>query len=287
MFNKFLIPVDGSNPAKRAAKYGLELAVKYDAPVDLLYVVETGRLTDDEAKKREHGNAILEEVMELDIDGTPSIETHLTEGNPSSVITEHVADNDIDLVIMGRHGQTGVGEHLFGTVADRVLRSVEAPILTVAGDQIQKETGRTYEDILLTTDGSEVAERAVPYSADLAQRTGGTLHLLTVVDVQSEAGPFDAGGISDEYREQLESEGQNSLNQIIEEIDTTNIDLQSSLVKGTPSAEIATYTDENDIDLLVMASEGETNIVGQYTGSTTRKVLRTVTRPVLVVPIPD
>lgn len=287
MFNKFLIPVDGSNPAKRAAKYGLELAVKYDAPVDLLYVVETGRLTDDEAKKRERGNAILEEVMELDIDGAPSIETHLTEGNPSSVISEHVADNDIDLVVMGRHGRTGVGEHMFGTVAERVLRSVETPILTVAGDQIQRETGRTYEDILLTTDGSEVAERAAPYSADIAQRTGGTLHLITAVDVKSEAGPFDAGGITDEYREQLESEGQDSLNQIIEEIDTTNVDLQSSLVKGTPSTEIATYTDENDIDLIVMASEGETNLVGQYTGSTTRQVLRTVTRPVLVVPIPD
>lgn len=288
MFDKLLIPVDGSDSARRAAKCGLELAVRYDARVDLLHVMKEGILNRvSEDRIEEHGNSLLEEVLELDIDGTPSIETHLTTGNPSKVISEHVAENDIDLVVMGRRGRTGVREQLVGTVTERVLRGVEAPVLTVTGGQIREETGREYEDVLLPTDGSEVAERAAPYGADLARRTGRTLHLVTVVDVKAEAGPFDAGGISDEYIKRLERDGQDTLDRFAEQIDTADIDLRSSLIKGTPATEIATYVDENDIDLVVMASEGETNLVGQYVGSTTRKVLRTVEKPVLVIPIPD
>ncbi|WP_458190981.1 universal stress protein [Haladaptatus sp. NG-WS-4] len=289
MFDKLLIPVDGSKPAKRAAKYGLELAVKYDASVDVLHVVKSGVLSGErsKARKREHGSSILEEVMELDIDGSPLIETSLIEGNPSQIITKYVAENDIDLITMGRYGQTSAKEYLIGTVTERVLRSVEVPVLTVTDGQVQEETGQRYERILLATDGSKIAEHAVPYGADFARRTGGVLHVITVVDVQAEAGPFDAGGVSQRYIERLEKRGQDALERFIEQIDVDDIDLQSTLAKGTTSTEIAMYADKNDIDLIVMASQGETNLTGRYLGSTTRRVLRTITRPVLVVPTPD
>lgn len=289
MIDTILIPVDGSKPAKRAAKYGLELAVKYDASVNLLHVIMSGMLSDEESqtRMRENGNALLEEIMELDIDGSPSIETYLTDGTPSQVITEHVAENDIDLLSMGRHGRTGAKERLVGTVTERVLRSVSVPILTAANGQIREETGRRYERILLTTDGSTGAEQAVPYGVGLARRTGGTLHLLTVVDVQAEAGPFDAGGVSKEFVERLESNGLEALDRIVDQINADDLAWQSTLVRGRPSSEIATYADGNDIDLLIMSSQGATNLTGQYIGSTTRRVLRTVTKPVLLVPTTD
>lgn len=291
MIDKLLIPVDGSDPAKRAAKYGLELAVTYDAAVDLLHVMQKEARSGNvpEAEHRDHGNAVLDEVLELELGagGTPSIETHLASGKPSKVIIDHVAENDIDLVSMGRHGRSGVGEYLFGTVTERVLRSVEAPVLTVTNGEIQNETGATYENVLLTTDGSDVAERAAPYGADLARRTGATVHLLSVVDVQAAAGPFDAGGVSREYVERLERDARDALDRLTDRIDGEEIELRSTVAKGTPSTEIATYADDNDIDLLVLASEGETNLVGQHLGSVTRRVLRTVRRPILVIPTPD
>jgi nucleotide-binding universal stress UspA family protein len=188
---------------------------------------------------------------------------------------------------MGRHGRAGVGEYLFGTVTERVLRNVEVPVLTITNGPIQTKTGSTYENVLLTTDGSEVAERAAPYGADLAQRTGATVHLLSVVDVQAAAGPFDAGGVSREYVERLERKSRDALDRLVEQIDGEDTDLQSTVAKGTPSTEIATYADDNDIDLLILASEGQTNLVGQHLGSVTRRVLRTVRRPILVIPTPD
>lgn len=289
MFTRVLIPVDGSDPATRAAKFGLELAAAYDAVVDVLHVQETHSLTGDEheAAENDRERDVLQAVTDLDVKGDPSVETHLAEGRAHSAISAHVDEYDVDLVVMGHRGRTGLAKRLLGSVTERVLRETVVPVLAVPGDDTGPETGQSCENILLTTDGSDVSKQAVPYAADLAEQLEATLHLVTVVNVETEAGLFDAGGVSEEMIERLEAEGRTALDQLVEELDTTAIDLQTSLLKGEVHTEIETYASENDIDLLVMASEGETNLVGQQLGSTARRVLQTVDRPVLVIPTPS
>ena len=279
MFDNLLIPVDGSDPAKRAAKYGLELAAVYDASVDVLHVVE------DESEDGDR--TPLDEVANLDIAGDPAVETHLVEGTPKDTILAHVDDGDTDLVVMGRHSRRGITQHLLGSTTERVLRGTEVPVLTVPGGDIDAETGRNYEDVLVTTDGSEVAERAAPLAADVARRTGAALHLLTVVDVVAEGGVFDAGGVSAEFVDRLRDSGRDALDSLAEGIDTSDLDVRSSVVEDRAVDGIAAYANEADIDLLVLASEGETNLLGQHLGGTTSRVLDTVKRPVLVLPSPD
>lgn len=289
MFTRVLVPVDGSDPAKRAAKLGLELASRYDAVVDILHVREKRILPGDahEATRNDRERDLLQEVSGLDVTGDPSIETHLVEGRAHSAIGHHVDEYDIDLVVMGHRGRTGLAKQLLGSVTERVLRETTVPVLAVPSGDGRAESSRSYENILLTTDGSDVAERATPYAADIAEHFEATLHLVTVVDVGTEAGLFDAGGASEEMVERLEEQGRTALDRLAEGIDTTAIDLQSSLLKGKIHTEIETYASENAIDLIVMASEGETNLVGQQLGSTARRILQTVQRPVLVIPTPD
>lgn len=287
MFSKLLIPVDGSAPATQAARIGLELATKYDADVDILHAVKRGRLSGSDPNRAEEGRELLQEATDFDVDGDPSVDTHLVDGRPHEVIGAHVEDNDVDLVVMGRRGQTGVKARLLGSTAERVLRQVDVPIVTVSGDSDRPETGRSYEDVLLTTDGSDVAERGGPYAADLARTLAATLHLVTVVNVQAEGGVFDAGGLSEAEVERVEAEGRAALEELAERLDTGGIDLRQSLLNGEVHTEIDAYAADEDVDLLVMASEGETNIVGQRIGSVTRRVLQTVDRPIMVVPIPD
>lgn len=284
MFERILIAVDGSDPATRAAKIGLELAAKYDATVDILHVMQEGTLIGEgyESKKRARGKAILEAVEDLNIADGPARKTHLAEGAAGAVITDFIKSHDIDLVVMGRQGRTGLGGHVLGSVTERVLRRIEIPALTVPGGEVTETTGRTYENILLTTDGSEIAERAAPYGEVLATRMGAMLHLLTVVDVQAEAGAFNAGGVSEDYIARLEATGEEALERLADAVDAPTV--RSALVRGTAAGEIETYATDNDIDLIVMASEGQTNLVGQQLGSTTRRVLGRTSRPVLVIP---
>lgn len=289
MFDRILIPVDGSEPATRAAKIGLEIAVKYDAEVDVLHVLEGSARTSEshQAARTERGREILQSATDIDVSGDPVVETHLVQGKPAKAIRAHANEHDIDLLAMGRRGRTRLKERLLGSVTERVLRKTRIPVLAVPAVESTPDLEWSCEDLLLTTDGSDVAERAAPYADDIAQTWKATLHLLSVVDVQGRAGLFDAGGVDRQFVERLEAEGRDALDRLTDAIDGDGVDLQSALRKGTPHEEIGAYASENTVDLIVMASEGETNLVGQHLGSVTRRVLQTANRPVLIVPTPD
>lgn len=279
-FTRLLVAVDGSECATRAAKYGLELAKHYGAAVDVVHA------TSDPDGRAEEGRAILEAATDFDLEGV-EVETHLLAGKPTAVINTQAAERGADLLVMGRHGRRGIRERLLGSVTERVLRRADAPVLTVPAGPIDADTGAEYDDVLVTTDGSRVAERAAPYGGDLADTLGATLHVLSVVDVQSAAGVFDAGGVDEEYVERLREKGRDALDRFVDRLDAADLDVTTALVRGGTAGAIDEYAASHDVDLLVMASEGEANLVGQHLGSTTVEVLRTVDRAVLVIPVPD
>lgn len=285
MFETILIPVDGSDTAKRAVRVGRTFAKRYDARLDVLYVLEEGSHlpgTDGQIPK-EKGREILDESADLTTESDIEVDTCLVEGQPHEAITERANETDSDLIVMGRHGRSGLRERFLGTTTDRVVRHTSVPVLAVPGATVDRSTSGTYDNILLTTDGSENAVRAAPYGEDIAQHFEASLHLLNVVDVQTEAGVFDAGGVSEEFIERLEEDGHEAVEQLAQQIDDTELPVESAVVRGHPQEAIADYTTENDIDLIVMSSEGESNLVSQSLGSVTDRVLRTVDVPVFVV----
>lgn len=281
MFTRILIAVDGSDCATRAAKFGLELAARYDAHADVVHVSSNGGGEDDDTSAED----VFENVGAFDVDA--DVERHRLEGKPPKRLARTVEEFDTDLVVMGRRGRAGLGKRLLGSTTERVLRTVEVPVLAVPAGDVTEATGRSMSDVLLTTDGSDVAELAAPYGADVARRYDARLHLLTVVDVQAEAGVFDAGGVDREYIERLEAEGEEGLERLREAADADDLEVRSEVVRAEAHEGIADYADANEIDLLALSSEGESNLVKQRLGSVANRVLRTVSIPVLVVPVTE
>ena len=283
MFNTILVPVDGSDGAKRAAEFGAELASHYDARLDIVHVLEgQSGLLGDAQEAETQGRKILNEVTELTTEST-AIDTELIEGESEEAISNYADEHDADLIVMGRHGRSGLKEHLVGTTTERVLRQTKVPVLTVSGTTTGRDDTTEVSELLVPTDGSENAERAAPYGVDIATHVGATLHLLNVVDVQAEAGAFSAGGVTEDFIDELKKEGREAVDRLAQRIDDGDTAVQSSVVRGVSHEAIEEYAAENDIDLIVMASEGESNIAGQSLGSVTDRVLRTVDIPVLVV----
>jgi len=273
MFDQILIATDGSDCARRAAKYGLELAARYDAGVDVVSVYHG-----DEAQ----GRVTLDDIADLATDVGVAVDTDLLSGKPATSIAGYAADTDADLIVVGRRGRSGVRERLLGSITERVLRRSGPPVLTVPGNGVDAATGTAYDDVLVTTDGSDLAAEAGPYAADIARRFGAVLHVLNAVDVQAEAGVFDAGGVDSEYIERLETKGQQAVDDLIATLDSTDLDVREAVVQGYAPDVIGDYVDENDVDLVVMSSEGQSNLTGQQLGTVAGRVLRTVDRPVLV-----
>ncbi|WP_331235086.1 universal stress protein [Natronorarus salvus] len=138
MFEQILIPTDGSDAARDAVKTGIDVAAEHEGTVHLLSVVKPVRSGDegvstDELQEvmqgaRERQVAELAELAEAN--GVVAI-TDVREGVPFREIIDYAETNDIDLIVMGTHGRTGLGRYLLGSVTEKVVRLSEIPVLTI------------------------------------------------------------------------------------------------------------------------------------------------------------
>jgi nucleotide-binding universal stress UspA family protein len=139
MYETVLVPTDGSEGASAAADRAVDIAGTYGATLHALYVADvrmspiTPEMDADaiEALVEGSGGPPTRAVIERAEDaGVPAVEAILP-GVPHETIREYAADHGVDLVVMGTHGRSGLDRYLLGSVTERVLRTVDAPVMTV------------------------------------------------------------------------------------------------------------------------------------------------------------
>jgi nucleotide-binding universal stress UspA family protein len=142
MYNKILIPTHGGNNQKVITN-AVEHAEKYDSEIHAVYVLpkaidkENKESGDEEfhGVSEADGNRTLSEYSLSKIENQVPEEINLVKkelsGTPSSEITKYAHENNIDLVVMGTHGRSGVQRYLMGSVAEKVVRNCNPPVLTV------------------------------------------------------------------------------------------------------------------------------------------------------------
>jgi nucleotide-binding universal stress UspA family protein len=138
MYNRILVPTDGSAGMTAVIDHASELAEAHDAEIHFLYVVNTASFANlpmetswDNVTSmlREEGEAALRAAE--DRATVDRVVTSISEGPPSREIVEYARRERCDLVVMGTHGRGGLNRLLLGSVAERVVRSSEVPVLTV------------------------------------------------------------------------------------------------------------------------------------------------------------
>ncbi len=141
--DKILVPLDFSPASKEAFQYAVYLASHYNSTIYTLTVFDKKykELGDDHKKHTAiivHGRRIQlwKEFPELlETTSYTKSETRLKRillnGDPFSKIESIVQEKEIDLVIMGTNGRTGLEHFLIGSVAEKVLRSVGCPVMTI------------------------------------------------------------------------------------------------------------------------------------------------------------
>ncbi|WP_255198844.1 universal stress protein [Halorarius litoreus] len=138
-----------------------------------------------------------------------------------------------------------------------------------------------YDTILFPTDGSEPAQDAIDAAIDLASRYDATLHALYVVDVAA----FDVPDADTSFiLAAFEEEGATAVEAVREAASAADVPCETAVVTGTPADSILSYVDDHDVDCLVMATHGRRGLSRLLLGSTTERVVRRSSVPVLVVP---
>ena len=135
MYERILIPTDGSTGTTHVAMQAIDLAKQYYGELYVLSVVETGGLlpgSDETAEdlQRESERAVRQVEAMASTHGV-SVETAIREGDPSDEILAYADEIDADAIVAGTHGRTGVQRQLIGSVAERLVRHSPIPVMTV------------------------------------------------------------------------------------------------------------------------------------------------------------
>lgn len=135
----FLVPLDFSDYSTQALNYAMELAHKLQARLTLLHVIQSlsmggddmgvtlpySYLQDLDAELNRRLESYLERVMAAGLNGDKVI----VHGSPYQEIVEIAKARQVDLIIMGTHGRTGLRHMLMGSVAEKVVQLASCPVL--------------------------------------------------------------------------------------------------------------------------------------------------------------
>lgn len=138
-----------------------------------------------------------------------------------------------------------------------------------------------YRSLLVATDGSERADRAVSHGLDLAERSDAVVHAIHVVDTSREGEP--ALSSAELVLDDLEDQGWEHVDEIERLAADRGLTTVTKLCHGRPDREILSYADEADIDLLVLGYSGESHTRTDNIGHVSERVVRDASRPVLLI----
>jgi nucleotide-binding universal stress UspA family protein len=132
-YTNLLLATDGTQGSQRAISHCSELAAAYDATVHVISVVDS-RLT----RKGSGREFMAEQAEQACTDAVARISntvvtttSDVLNGRPADRILDYADDHDIDLVVLGTHGRSGIDRFVMGSVAETVLGRATTPVLTV------------------------------------------------------------------------------------------------------------------------------------------------------------
>ena len=144
MYDRILLPTDGSEGTNRAVRQAIDLAAETGAELHVLFVVEdmpyAPEMMDEqvEMRPREIGQEAVEDIRERADETGVAVERVVEAGTPPPAILNYADSEDFDLIVMGTHGRGGLNRLLLGSVAERVVRSATVPFMTVRVGNVEE-----------------------------------------------------------------------------------------------------------------------------------------------------
>lgn len=307
MYQRMLVPLDGSELAEAVLNYAKELAGRLNIDVILLYVCSPAlrefvpmhrAYIEQVADTIRRQSQEVQEKQGIQPAGKPlEVRGEVGVGYAAEEILRYAEENNVDLILMATHGRSGIRRWVMGNVADKVLIASDIPVWLVRPgipdetpyDQWPKRT------IIVPLDGSEWAESVLPHVEALAKQ--GSTELVDVVLLRvceppttpsyyipevSEA-PVNWGQHVQEETTKGKQAAKEYLAKIEKRLKDSNISVRSEVLVGRAADEIVDYANKNPFNLIAMTTHGRSGLRRWVYGSVTDNVLRGVSSPIFVI----
>ena len=141
---RILLATDFSENSKWALTYALSFAKRYDAKLYILHVIQQptyplgmyAEISFDAMDKfnrniSEATEKEMKKLCETELGGGRNYESMVVSGTPFLEIIRIAKEKEVDLIVVGTHGRTGLEHVLFGSTAEKVVRQAPCPVLSV------------------------------------------------------------------------------------------------------------------------------------------------------------
>jgi len=273
---KILVPTDFSDLANNALDLAVAIADKINAELLVLNVVEmvsyqgfntsgsveTGDPMDQIYIQElvKHNEAQIQDLIDEPKFKNVNISGYVQVGNAYTSISEDITKNDVDLVIMGSKGASGIEEILLGSNTEKVVRYSKVPVLTVKGPVEIKDLN----SIVFASDLSHDTVGHIKELKKLQKALDATIHLVKVNTPNNFETSRTINAQMDKFVEENELENctKNIYNDVSEE-------------DG-----IIYFAEDVNADIIALATHGRTGLLHLLSGSIAEDVVNHAKRPV-------
>jgi nucleotide-binding universal stress UspA family protein len=294
MFDPILVPLDGSSLAEAVLPHVKALAQSNGSQVILIRVLDQYEGCDDSGSidpldwqiRKAEAWAYLEQVASRLVEAGLQTQIEILEGNAAERIVEYVQLNDISLIVLSSHGQSGLTGWNVSSVVQKVILRARISILIVRAytSHTTPMDDISYHRILIPLDGSQRAESVLPLATALA-RSQDTQVLITHVVRQPEMPrrtPLSAedSELIERLTERNRLEAEKYLAEIKSRLDV-NIETRL-LVSPSVTSALHDLIEKEKIDLVILAAHGFTGDTRRPYGSTVVSFISYGTTPLLI-----
>jgi nucleotide-binding universal stress UspA family protein len=276
-YSRLLVGVDGSDASLHALREAFNISTNwvtvvavapfYEGDLRLLGVPKSDRII------REPCETALAQAQEMADEVGALIRPVCERGEPHERLVDLAAAGSRDLIVLGSSGHNILENLLVGSVTRRVIGFTSKDILVVP-----PKATVGWEKILIATDGSAHSRQAADRALELAQLQGSQLLVVSVLD-------FPAGirGVAPVARLELLKICENQVAEVVKRAEALTIQVEGFIMEGVAYTAIAELAQEQQVNLIVMGSHGQTGLLRLLMGRVTERVIGHAPCPVLVV----
>ena len=199
-------------------------------------------------------------------------------------VLEYLEDVKTEIVVLGTHGHSRIAHFFLGGVTEKVVRYSPIPVLTVGPAREGYRDNSLYKRILVPYDFSKYSNAAVEKGLRLARLYGARMWILYVIEQVAFPGLMESWRKHVEKEvPALQEEMRRTLNTQVGLDKIKDVDIQVQVVQGDGKAhrKICSFVEETEIDLVVMGTYGLSGVEKVLLGSTTERVIRLASCPVM------
>ncbi|MGE5062356.1 MAG: universal stress protein [Betaproteobacteria bacterium] len=296
MYEKLLIPLDGSRAAESVLSFVEVLQSGVHVPMELVSAVDVSVLTTQRLDEARYLDQLIAEAERGFTEYLRAIATKfknfqvtyaVERGKPAEIIIRRAAAAASTLILMATHGRSGLSRWLLGSVAEKVLRATSNPLfLGRSAEQNSGDDRVPVRSIIVPLDGSPLAESVLNPAMEMAQRFQAEIVLLQAYELPAAAyyGRENYLPNYDELKTQGQSNVRGYLDEKAEFVRAEGVrNVRTIVADGLAADQIVQCAERIPHSLLAMCTHGRTGLQRWTVGSVTEKVVRHSRRPVLVV----